>query len=356
MPKRAGHLYERYISHDNFANALNEASKHKRDRNAVKWCFSNMDLVYEEIIHTDNCSGDYVQKTIKDVSSGKTRNLMIPKFCPFQIMHHMIINVASPYLMRGAYRYSCGSIKNKGGLYASKYLRAVLKRYPKQTKYFVKLDVRHFYDNIDHRILKSKFRKVIKDERFLGIMDSVVDSISGDKGLPIGNYTSQMFANFYLQDFDHYVKETLKTGFYVRYMDDLVLIGSNKRALEKALAKVKDRLLNVEKLSTHGNERVYCVDDSHFIDFVGFRHYKSHTTIRRKIFRRLRRCVIRIFKKINTKKVIPKVYAERFYSYFGYMVNSDSNGFMNDYSVRSLLRPLSMVISKENENYALQGN
>ena len=99
--RRVGHLYERYVDRRNFEVALVNASKKKMKRKSVIYCYEHKDEVYQEILKTDDCSGDYVRKTIRDVSSGKVRNILIPRFEPYQIMHHMIVNVAYPYLFRG---------------------------------------------------------------------------------------------------------------------------------------------------------------------------------------------------------------------------------------------------------------
>lgn len=347
--KRAGRLYERYVDRHNFEVALVNASKQKMKRKSVIYCYEHKDEVYHRILETTNCSGDYVRKTIRDVSSGKIRKILIPRFNPYQIMHHMIVNVAYEHLFRGAYRYSCGSIKDKGGLYASSYLRRSMTKDPNGTKWYCKLDVRHFYDNVDHARLKSKFRKVIKDDRFLALMDSVVDSVEGGKGLPIGNYTSQIFANYFLQDLDHYVKDELKVPYYARYMDDMVLLDSNKRKLEKKVALLKD-FLKKEGLETHGGEKVLQVTDrkggdGSFIDFVGYRHYRGTTTIRRRNFKRIRRCVIRCIRWIGH---VPLFYLRRLFSYWGLIVHSDSWCFRSKYGLESALGALRIELKKEN--------
>lgn len=346
--KRAGHLYERYVDRHNFEVALVNASKKKMKRKSVVYCYEHKDEVYHRILETTNCSGDYVRKTIRDVSSGKVRNILIPRFEPYQIMHHMIVNVAYPYLFRGAYRYSCGSIKDKGGLYASQYLHRSLSEDIKGTKWYCKLDIRHFYDNVDHARLKAKFRRVIKDSRFLALMDSVVDSVEGGKGLPIGNYTSQIFANYFLQDLDHYIKDTLKVPYYLRYMDDIILLDSNKRKLERKVKQVKD-FLKKEGLETHGNEQVLEIgsngDGGNFIDFVGYRHYRGTTTIRRRNFKRIRRCVIRCIRWIGH---VPLFYLRRLFSYWGLIVHSDSWGFRSKYGLESALGALRIELKKEN--------
>ena len=110
----------------------------------------------------------------------------------------------------------------------------------------------------------------------------------GDK-LPIGYYTSQWFSNFYLEELDHYIKEELKIKYYVRYVDDMVMIDSNKRKLHKAIKKI-DEYLHTIGLKLKDNWQVWAIN-SRPIDFVGFRFYGDKTLLRKKIFFRLCRRV-----------------------------------------------------------------
>lgn len=327
MPKRGGNLKEKTLSYPNFEEALWNSSKGKRDRPEVKYCFDHKTQVYKSILGIEDIKGNYRAKLIVDRASGKIRNVLVPKYNPYQIYHHMLMQVAIPYLLRGSYNYSCGAIKSKGGLYASCYIRKILVEDVPGTRYFAKLDIVHYYENVDHATLKAKFRKVIKDPWFLGKLDSVVDSIHSDKSIPIGNYPSQIFANFYLQGLDDFIKRVLKIPYYVRYMDDIILIGSNKRVLANAIVEVKKYLKDELKLDTHGNEVVHRVayrDNGgalrgEFIDFVGFKHYRGYTTIRKRTWKRARRLMLRL----HRMPITPRK-ARTFMSYYGYFSHSDS--------------------------------
>lgn len=90
----------------------------------------------------------------------------------------------------------------------------------------MKLDIKKYYPSIDKEILKNKFRRLFKDNDLLWLLDTVVDS---ENDIPIGFYTSQWFANFFLTDLDHYIKEILKVKYYIRYADDMILLGNNKK-------------------------------------------------------------------------------------------------------------------------------
>lgn len=140
-----------------------------------------------------------------------------------------------------------------------------------------------------------------------------------------GNYTSQWFANFYLQDLDHYIKEELKVPYYIRYMDDMLLFHRNKKELHKVKIKVEEFLIK-EKLQLKENWQLFKVD-SRPVDFIGYRFYRGHTTLRRGNFLRIKRRVKRIYKKgrINYKDAAAMV------SYNGWLKYCDSYKFENKY-------------------------
>ena len=239
------------------------------------------------------------------------------------------------------YYYSCASIKGRGMLHGSKYIEKVLVQDRKNTKYCLKLDIKKFYPSIDKEILKRKFRRKIKDIDTLELIDKIIDS--SDVGVPIGNFTSQWFANFFLQDLDHYIKENLKVSYYIRYMDDMLLFHRNKRELHK-IKKEIDNYLKKEKLQIKENWQLF-KSDSRPIEFIGYKFYRGYTTLRSSNFLRIKRRIKKAYKKgiINVKD------AQAILSYNGWLKHTNSfnikkkylDGFIN-------LKKCKEVISNEN--------
>ena len=139
------------------------------------------------------------------------------------------------------------------------------------------------------------FRRKIKDEKFLRLIGQILEN--GGDCLPIGYYTSQWFSNFYLERFDHYVKEQLKVQYYIRFVDDMVLFGTNKRKLRRAVEAMNEYLKTNLGLKLKDNYQIWKIH-SRPIDFVGFRFYKNKTLLRKKIYFRLCRR-LRNVKKAN---------------------------------------------------------
>lgn len=152
----------------------------------------------------------------------------------------------------------------------------------KYKKYYIlKCDVKKFFASIDHDLLKEKLLKKIKDKDALKIVYDIIDSDT--EGLSIGNMTSQILAIFYLNDFDHYVKEVLKIKYYLRYQDDFVLFHPSKEYLKGCLEKIR-KFLEDEKLILNKKTRIYN-SNSNFI-FLGrdiYGKYKNYRLIKKRL-------------------------------------------------------------------------
>ncbi|MBR3889637.1 RNA-directed DNA polymerase, partial [bacterium] len=221
------------------------------------------------------------------------------------------------------YFYSCASIKGKGTGLGIKATKKIMKT---KYRYCLKMDIEKFYPNVDKEILKQKFRRVFKDERLLSLLDTIIDgNETQGTGIPIGNYCSQWFANFYLNDLDNFIKHELKIKYYIRYMDDIVVFHTNKRKLRKTKDSIEEYLAK-EHLKIKPNWQLFDLN-KRFLDFLGFRFYKTHTTLRRNNFLRPKRRAKKIYRKgyINVKD------ASAMISYNGLIKNSNCHGYLTKY-------------------------
>jgi len=292
----------------------------------------------------------HIQKRCK--SSGKVRDINCPSLFDHCI-HWMIILAVKEPLTRGMYKYSCGSIPKRGIEYARKTVEKWTQN--GEFKYFVKLDVTKFYNSIDHDVLKNLFRNVIKDKRVLKLLDLVVDTIP--KGIPIGSYTSQWFANFYLQNIDHFIKQELykirrdkRINYvknYLRYMDDMLLTGMSKHDLEKAVRAVQTKLHDEYKVQIKNAWEIKNIDE-HPIDIVGYRFYKTHTVLRKQIFLRTKRLAKKIYKIKIHKNIIRLHDAQGMISSIGWAKHCNNKRFYKKYIKPYInIKELKGVISYE---------
>ncbi len=166
--------------------------------------------------------------------------------------------------------------KGKGTHFALKRIKAFLNKHYRRfgtEGYFLKCDIKKFFDSIDHRVLKSKLESVISDKDVLWLLYKIIDSFETEngKGLPMGNQTSQWFAVFYLDSFDRIIKEQLGIKFYSRYMDDCVLIHRDKECLSRCLSTLKKHLNDDLKIDFNHKTQVFPIKNG--VDYLGWHIY-----------------------------------------------------------------------------------
>lgn len=216
--------------------------------------------------------------TMFKIYEPKEREVYRLPYFPDRIAHHAIMNILEPIFlsMFTCNTYSC--IKGKGIHAALRDLRTSL-RDEAGTKYCLKLDIKKFYPNVDHAVLKELLRRKIKDQDLLWLLDEIIDSAAG---IPIGNYLSQYFANFYLTYFDHWLKEEKAVKHYFRYADDIVILSDSKEQLHQLLSEITTYLQSQLNLEVKGNYQVFPVA-ARGIDFIGYVSFHTHTRLRKSI-------------------------------------------------------------------------
>lgn len=277
--KRIGNLFNDICCIDNLELADVKARKSKHKTKGVLSHDVEKDLnilkLHEALKDKTFTTSEY--KTFK-IFDKKERVISSLPYYPDRIVHHAIMNKLEPVFTSvfTSNTYSC--IKGRGIHGAANALKTALKDVY-NTKYCLKLDIKQFYPSINHDILKSLIRRKIKDKDLLWLLDDIIDS--GD-GVPIGNYLSQYFANFYLTYFDHWLKEVKKVKFYFRYADDIVILSNDKQYLHQLLAEMREYLDINLKLEIKNNHQVFPVK-SRGIDFVGYVFYHTHVRLRKGI-------------------------------------------------------------------------
>jgi RNA-directed DNA polymerase len=228
-----------------------------------------------------------------------------------RVVHHALMNVLEPILDRHFHPDSYACRKGKGTHAAAERLQALMRR----NRYVLQCDIRKFFPSLDHEALKAAFRRLIKDQRLLWLMDTIVDCSNeqervrewydGDElwtpvvrrhGLPIGNLTSQWFANWMLNGLDHHVTSRCGFGAYVRYCDDFLVLGDDKPSLWRAAEVIKEHVAGI-RLQLH-DERLAVRPVRHGVTFVGYRIRPTHRTVRKsnvKAFRRRLRWMQRAY-------------------------------------------------------------
>lgn len=275
--KRHGNLFEKIISLENLIIADKKASKGKSKQYGV---ISHRRNQEKNIVNLQQSLADKTFTTSKyrvfTISDGKERTIYQLPYYPDRIVHTAIINILEPIFVSTFIKNTYACIKGRGIHKGSFDLRIALKS---GKKYCLKMDIVKFYPSIKNDILKQLLRKKFKDKELLWLLDDIIDST---EGVGIGSYTSQFFGNYYLSYFDHWVKENLKVEDYFRYSDDLIILSDSKGELWSYFYKMKNYLENKLGLQVKGNYQVFPIE-SRGIDWLGFKHYHTHTLIRKSI-------------------------------------------------------------------------
>lgn len=287
--KRIGNLFEKIISIDNLKLADETARKGKSKQYGIvmhdKNREENIILLHEMLKRKTFRTSDY---DIFKVFEPKERDVYRLPYYPDRIVHHAIMNILESIFTRMFTRDTYSCIKGKGIHAAQKELMRSLQDVS-GTTYCLKLDIRKFYPSVDHDCLKQLLRRKFKDRDLLLLLDEIIESAPG---IPIGNYLSQYFANFYLTYFDHWIKEDKKVKYYFRYADDIVILSDSKDYLHRMLADIRAYLEKELRLTVKSNYQLFPVD-KRGIDFLGYRFYHTHTLLRKSIKKNFARMLAR---------------------------------------------------------------
>lgn len=276
--KRVGNIYDQICAMDNLRKAYVNAKKNHKNSYGVKLfdkdVEANLLKLQEELVNGTYRTGEYY---IFKVYEPKEREIYRLDF-RHRVVHHAIMNILEPVWVSVFTRDTYSCVKKRGIHGCAKTLKRDLKDI-EGTKYCLKLDIKKFYPNIDHDVLKHIIRRKIKCVRTLRLLDEVIDSAPG---VPIGNYVSQYFANLYLSYFDHFLKEVKGVKYYYRYCDDMVILHSDKEFLRSMLDDIRAYLREQLKLEIKSNYQIFPVK-SRGIDFVGYVFYHTHILLRKSI-------------------------------------------------------------------------
>jgi RNA-directed DNA polymerase len=238
--KRYGNLFSKITHKQNILNAHNKAKRGKRDYRAVKYVEENLtscvNEINEELINKTYKTSKYIIDS--RIERGKQREIHKLPYFKDRIVHHAILQVIEPILQETYIKDTYQSIKGRGVHKAKDRIKSFF-RDKEGTKYCLKIDIKKYYPSIDNEVLKILLRKKIKCSDTLKLIDEIIDST---KGLPIGNYTSQTFGNYYLSFFDHWIKENKNIKYYIRYADDMIFMLESKEELHKLKNEIEEYL------------------------------------------------------------------------------------------------------------------
>ncbi len=332
--------------------------------------------------------------TINEYNCGKQREIIRPVFAYEQVVHHCIIRQLQPIILHGMYEHAIGSIPGRGPHSGAKTIRKWIDRRNGKKFYVLKADVRHCFNTEDINVIEGKQSRIIKDDKFLRLCNTVLEAEAkvqevekfiaeiaaevGEEnalevarammedeellcGLPLGFVTSQWFTQLNYKEFDHKMKEEWGAEDYMRYADDIVVMGRNKKKLHEIRRKAEAYLETEMHQHLKRNWQVFRFEYTdkktgkirgRALDFMGFVFHKDRTTLRKSILCRTMRKARKI-----SKKDRPTWYdAASMLSYMGWFKHTDTYGYYKDYikplvNIHQLKKIVSRHDRKEKKQY-----
>lgn len=290
-----GCSFEKIFDFENLLSAAYSCRKGKTKANATLVFFNNLE---ENIIEIQNeLMWDMYKMSPYHhfyVFEPKRRLISAPHFKD-RVVHRAIYNVIEPLLDKTYIydSYACrrGKGTHRGADRAQYFIRKVESKHNRA--YALKADISRYFSSIDHQILKSILAAKIQCQRTLALLFYIIDNSPCESigvGIPLGNLTSQIFANVYLHELDRYAKHVLGAKNYIRYMDDFVIIHSDKVVLHQWRKDIEEFLRLYLKLKTNSKTQVFPISTSNgrSLDFLGYRIYSSHRLLRKCSVKRIK--------------------------------------------------------------------
>lgn len=300
------HVYDDIISVENLLDSWKEFLQGKKKRKDVAefsvQFMDNLLALHGELAEKTYQHGPYYAFKINDPKPREIHKASVRD----RLVHHAICRILYPYFDRQFIHDSYSCRLEKGTQRANNRFRQFARKITKnqtRTTWVLKCDIKKFFANINHETLKTILRLHIKDTEILSLLEQIIDSFHTNDnpkiGLPLGNLSSQLLVNVYMNEFDQFVKRKLKIQYYVRYADDFIILDKNKHYIMNVLPKISQFLETKLQLSLHP-KKVFLKTISSGVDFLGWVHFSHHRVLRTSTKRRM----IRKVKQSHSKEIL----------------------------------------------------
>jgi RNA-directed DNA polymerase len=325
-------LFHKIVSVPNLFTAWNEFSRGKKKKKDI----AVFDLRLEDNIfklHQELITKKYMHDVYDAffICDPKRRHIHKASVRD-RVLHQAIFQVLYPIFDKH-FIYDSYSSRNIKGTHAGFERMATACRKVsgnwKKSAYALKCDVRKFFDSIDHTILRELLIKKITDSGTVWLIDLIFKSFEkqNGKGLPLGNVTSQLFANVYMNEFDQFAKHILKATYYFRYCDDFIIVHEDKMVLEQSISAISIFLKDTLSLDLHPH-KVEIRKVKQGIDFLGYISLPHTTVVRTKTGKRIMRKLMRSKKLFNKKELEMSTFQAQITSYIGVLSHSKNKDLL----------------------------
>ncbi len=331
MPKKIRKCFDKNLTFEKMIEAHERAKKGKLNRYEIL----NFDLnlennivnLVENIKNSRYKVGIYRSFTVYEPKERVIKALpYVDRVVHQWYVEEFIKKYIVAKFIKDTYACICGRGTHKAVNSLQKYMRIAQRNYGRDY-YILKMDIKKFFYSIDHAILLMIMEEYIKDKKLLQFTELLIDSDDEIVGIPIGNYSSQFFGNIYLDKLDKFVKNHLKVKYYVRYMDDFVLLVKDRGEAIKLYLVIKKFLTDDLKLTLNSKSRYY--PNSFGVDFCGYRIWSTHKLIRKGSKKRIKRNVCKWNELYDNGSLKEKDIVLSFNSWMGHVKHANSYTLQN---------------------------
>jgi|SRR3989344_3629701 len=317
MKIQLGHNFEEIVSLENLLEAWKEFLKGKRNKPDVQEfvfnLFDNILQLHQELANKSYEHENYYRFNISDPKPRVIHKASVRD----RLLHHAIHRILYPFFAKTFISDSFSCQIGKGMHKAINRFRSLAYQVSKnntKTCWVLKCDIKKFFNSIDHEILLKILEFCIPDKNIIWLLERIIGSFSviDGKGLPLGNLTSQLLSNIYMNEFDQFVKHRLKIKDYIRYADDFVLLSREKASLINLIPEIQQFLENKLGLSLHP-DKVFIKTLASGVDFLGWAHFPDHRVLRTTTKRRM------------LKRIAESPIPETLQSYMGLLKHGNTN-------------------------------
>lgn len=325
MPKTIRNVYDDAVSFEKLLKAHKKSRCGKREKREVILFELNLEnellRIERELKHGTYKHGKYKEFKIYEP---KERIIKSSSYSDRVVHRWYVENFMKPYFVPQFINTSYAGIEQRGMHKASKDVQRAMKIAKTNWKdyYIVKMDVTKYFQNIDKKILWNILKRKIKDRKLLWLTREILLSTEGMKGLPLGNYTSQMFANIYLNELDQYAKHNLKCKYYFRYMDDIVILSKDKQNAQYILNKITNYLKENLRLTLNSKTKIF--KNIQGVNFCGYMINEERLKIRNTSKYRMKRKLKKYTKELKEGKITLTEIQRSIAGWLGYVKHADS--------------------------------
>ena len=329
MPKTIRNSYYKYLTYEKLMEAHNKSKKGKGYRKElIKFNLKQEEYIIWLLDRLKSKTYKHGGYTEFYVTEPKLRKIEKSRYID-RIVHRWVVdNFLEPAFVVQFIPTSFACLKGKGMHRAAIYVQKTMRHCKEIWKeyYILKMDIAKYFDNINKKILLEIIERKIKDKNLIWLIKEILYAQKREKGLEIGNYTSQMFANIYLNEIDQYIKHNLKIKYYCRYLDDSVLIVKTKKEAKKVLKEIKKFLK--DHLELELNKKTQIFKNKQGVNFCGYKINEYRMKIRDKGKRKLKKKIKYLTKSIKNKNMTSKESKKYLAGHIGYIKYANVNNLL----------------------------